>query len=194
MVLQVQQSSHNLQCLKNWGVKYICIWRNVLGLCYLKTVITSVSALQGFRMSSWQQFWLPSQICVAKSLNWRLITFVLLAIPRCCSMPSGRYGMRSPLGTCLLHQLPGFREETCNSEGASWLLILVLLPDLQAVFYLLLSQWSEWQTEGAVSDHRNSSGYCREALWVKRSKTSTPAQKAVSHYFSYCKLAFSTSN
>lgn len=190
MVLQVQQSSHNaLQCLKNWGVKYVCVWRNILRVCYLKTVLTSVSALQGFRMSSWQQFWLPSQICVAKSLNWRLIMFALLAIPRCSSMPSGRYGVRSPLGTCLLHQLSEFSEETWNSECAWWLLILVLL-----FLHLFLSQWSEWQTEGAVADHRNSSGYCREAMWVKRSKTGTPAQKAVSHYFSYCKLAFSTSN
>lgn len=41
----------------------------------------------------------------------------------------GQVGMRSPLGTCLPHKMPGFREETCNSEWPCWLLILLLLPD-----------------------------------------------------------------
>lgn len=156
MVLQVQQFRHNLQYFKNSQVKYICIWRNILGVCFLKIVITSISALQGFRMSSWQQFWLPSQICVAKSLNWRLIMFALLAIPRCFSMPLGRYGARSALGTCLLFRLPGLVKKLGiqNVHVCFWSCFYFLM--LKAVFYLLPDKYSEWQMEGAVSvTHRN---------------------------------------
>ena len=151
MVLQVQQFRHNLQYCKNLRVKYICIWRNILGICFLKIVITSVSALQGFRMSSWQQFWLPSQICVAKSLNWRLIMFALLAIPRCFSTPSDRYGTRSTLGTCLLYKLPGLvrKLRIKNVRVGFWSCFYFLM--LKAVFYLLPNKYSERQTEGAVS-------------------------------------------